>query len=113
MTAYEIWLNSPSLDAAQKAELKAIKNDPKQIEDRFYKDLEFGTGGLRGILGLGTNRMNVFTVRRAAKALGLRLKEENLPGKTGVAIAHDSRNFSREFACDSARVLANYGDSGV
>ena len=109
MTAYEIWLNSPSLDAAQKAELEAIKNDPKQIEDRFYKDLEFGTGGLRGILGLGTNRMNVFTVRRAAKALGLRLKEENLPGKTGVAIAHDSRNFSREFACDSARVLAKMG----
>ncbi|MCR4576632.1 MAG: phospho-sugar mutase [Clostridiales bacterium] len=109
MTTYEIWLNSPSLDAAQKAELEAIKNDPKQIEDRFYKDLEFGTGGLRGILGLGTNRMNVFTVRRAAKALGLRLKEEALPGKTGVAIAHDSRNFSREFACDSARVLAKMG----
>ena len=109
MTVYESWLNSPSLDAAQKAELEGIKNDPKQIEDRFYKDLEFGTGGLRGILGLGTNRMNVFTVRRAAKALGLRLKEEDLQGKKGVAIAHDSRNFSREFACDSARVLANMG----
>ena len=109
MTVYESWLNSPSLDAAQKAELEGIKNDPKQIEDRFYKDLEFGTGGLRGILGLGTNRMNVFTVSRAAKALGLRLKEEDLQGKKGVAIAHDSRNFSREFACDSARVLANMG----
>ena len=109
MTVYESWLDSPCLDAAQKAELEGIRNDPKQIEDRFYKDLEFGTGGLRGVLGLGTNRMNVFTVRRAAKALGLRLKEENLQGKKGVAIAHDSRNFSREFACDSARVLAYMG----
>jgi len=70
---YISWLNSEALDAETRKELEAIKNDEKQIEDRFYKDLEFGTGGLRGVLGAGTNRMNVYTVRRAAAGLGKQL----------------------------------------
>ena len=111
MKAYEVWLNSPVLTAAEHQELEAIKDDPKQIEDRFYMDLEFGTGGLRGVLGMGTNRMNVYTVRRAAKGLALRLIEEGGDEykQRGVAIAHDSRRMSREFAEDSARVIANMG----
>ena len=111
MTMYEKWLNSPALSQDQKNELASIKDDPKQIEDRFYKDLEFGTGGLRGVLGMGTNRMNIYTVRRAAKGLALRLIEEGGEEykKRGVAIAHDSRRMSREFAEDSARVIANMG----
>ncbi|MBQ4452014.1 MAG: phospho-sugar mutase [Clostridia bacterium] len=110
MKMYDTWLSSPALSAEEKAELENIKNDPKQIEDRFYKDLEFGTGGLRGILGMGTNRMNVYTVRRAAKGLAAYLLKAGAPeGKSGVAIAHDSRHFSREFAEDSAKVIANMG----
>ena len=111
MNAYEIWLSSAALSASERAELIAIKDDPKQIEDRFYKDLEFGTGGLRGVLGMGTNRMNVYTVRRAAKGLALRLIEEGGDEyrRRGVAIAHDSRHMSREFAEDSAKVIANMG----
>ena len=111
MNTYEVWLNSPSLAPEERAELESIKNDPKQIEDRFYKDLEFGTGGLRGVLGMGTNRMNVYMVRRAAKGLALRLIEEGGDEykKKGVAIAHDSRRMSRTFAEDSARVIANMG----
>ena len=111
MKAYEVWLNSPALSEQEHKELEAIKDDPRQIEDRFYKDLEFGTGGLRGVLGMGTNRMNVYTVRRAAKGLALRLIEEGGDEykKRGVAIAHDSRRMSREFAEDSARVIANMG----
>ena len=109
--AYEVWLSSPALSDSERQELEAIKDDSKQIEDRFYKDLEFGTGGLRGVLGMGTNRMNVYTVRRAAKGLALRLIEEGGEEykKRGVAIAHDSRRMSREFAEDSARVIANMG----
>ncbi len=111
MKAYETWLSSPALSNSERAELEGIKNDPKQIEDRFYKDLEFGTGGLRGVLGMGTNRMNVYTVRRAAKGLALRLIEEGGDAykARGVAIAHDSRHMSREFAEDSAKVIANMG----
>ena len=110
MKMYDTWLASSALSEAEKVELESIKNDPKQIEDRFYKDLEFGTGGLRGILGMGTNRMNVYTVRRAAKGLASYLVKAGSPeGKSGVAIAHDSRHFSRQFAEDSARVIANMG----
>ena len=107
---YNLWVNDARLDETSKQELMAIANDEKQIEDRFYKDLEFGTGGLRGILGAGTNRMNVYTVRRAAAGLGDQLISEGADAcEKGVAIAHDSRRFSREFAEDSARVLAKKG----
>ena len=108
MDLYNLWLESAALDAGQKAELEGIKDNSKEIEDRFYRDLSFGTAGLRGILGMGTNRMNVFTVRRAAAALGdVLLKEGRSAG--GVAIAYDSRHFSDVFALDSARVLAGRG----
>ena len=110
MKAYLDWLNRGILAPAEQAELEAIRNDPAEIEDRFYRDLEFGTGGLRGVLGMGTNRMNVYTVRRAAKGLALRLLQDGSdPKARGVAIAHDSRRMSREFAEDSARVIANMG----
>ena len=110
MKAYLDWLNRGILAPAEQAELEAIRNDPAEIEDRFYRDLEFGTGGLRGVLGMGTNRMNVYTVHRAAKGLALRLLQDGSdPKARGVAIAHDSRRMSREFAEDSARVIANMG----
>ena len=69
MKRYEQWLASSAVDEATKEELKALRDNPKEIEERFYKDLEFGTGGLRGVLGAGTNRMNVYTVRRATQGL--------------------------------------------
>ncbi len=107
---YISWLNSEALDKETRKELEAIKNDEKQIEDRFYKDLEFGTGGLRGVLGAGTNRMNVYTVRRAAAGLGKQLINEYPDAKEkGVAIAHDSRHMSKEFALDSALALCALG----
>lgn len=107
---YQMWRKEARLDEASLAELQAIEQDPKQIEDRFYKDLEFGTGGLRGLLGAGTNRMNVYTVRRAAAGLGDQLLAESADAKEkGIAIAHDSRHMSRQFAEDSARVLAFKG----
>lgn len=64
---YELWLNDEAIDAATKEELRSISGDPKEVEDRFYRDLEFGTGGLRGVIGAGTNRMNVYTVARATQ----------------------------------------------
>ena len=108
--SYKRWLDSPVLTASEHAELAAIQGNEKEIEDRFYCNLEFGTAGLRGVLGMGTNRMNVYTVRCAAMGLALRLKEDGSdPTVHGVAIAHDSRRMSREFAEDSARVLAYMG----
>ena len=110
METYLSWLNDEALDDEARKELEAIKDDEKQIEDRFYKDLEFGTGGLRGVLGAGTNRMNIYTVRRAAAGLAEQLLLECPDAKEkGVAIAHDSRILSREFAVDSALVLAEKG----
>lgn len=107
---YRKWADEPRIDEKTRKELLAIAGNDKEIEDRFYKDLEFGTGGLRGVLGAGTNRMNVYTVRRAAAGLGDQLIAEGADAvKKGVAIAHDSRHFSREFAEDSARVLAAKG----
>ena len=66
---YELWLTNPYFDEDTRKELEAIKDDDKEIEDRFYKDLEFGTAGLRGVIGAGTNRMNIYTVRRATQGL--------------------------------------------
>ena len=107
---YSQWANDPRMDEATRRELSSIAGSAAEIEDRFYKDLEFGTGGLRGVLGAGTNRMNAYTVRRAAAGLGDQLIAEGADAmKKGVAIAHDSRHCSREFAEDSARVLAAKG----
>lgn len=103
---YEFWLASDAFDAETKKELEAIRGDEKEIKERFYKDLEFGTGGLRGIIGAGTNRMNKYTVGKATQGLANYILKNNPDGKKmGVAIAYDSRNMSPEFAEMSALVL--------
>ena len=105
---YEYWLMSPDVDEGTKAELRAIAGDPVEIEDRFYQELSFGTAGLRGVLGAGDNRMNVYNVRKATEGLARHLKERFPAGAT-VAIAYDSRNFSDVFARETACVLAGHG----
>lgn len=110
MKEFNNWLESNYFDEATKEELLKIKEDPKEIEDRFYKDLEFGTGGLRGIIGAGTNRINIYTVRKTTQGLANYIKmhgEEAL--KKGVAIAYDSRHMSPEFAEEAALVLNGNG----
>ena len=105
---YEAWLNNPYFDEATRAELKGIAGDEKEIEERFYMDLEFGTAGLRGIIGAGTNRMNIYTVRKATQGLANYIC--NVKGqKKGVAIAYDSRRMSPEFADEAALCLAANG----
>ena len=114
---YEEWLANPYFDEETKAELRSIDGDEAQIEDRFYRDLEFGTGGLRGVIGAGTNRMNVYTVRKATQGLANYIvKESGSSGRGGkdavppaVAIAYDSRHMSKEFADEAARCLAANG----
>jgi len=105
---YEFWLSSDIFDEGTKAELQAIANDEKEIEDRFYKDLEFGTGGLRGVIGAGTNRMNLYTVRKATQGLANYILKQGGKEK-GVAIAYDSRRMSPEFADAAALCLAANG----
>lgn len=106
--AYEEWLNGSYFDEATRKELEAIRNDETEIRERFYTDLEFGTGGLRGIIGAGTNRMNCYTVRKATQGLAnyiLRMGKQ----RQGVAIAFDSRRMSPEFAKEAALCLAANG----
>ncbi|MBA4348120.1 MAG: hypothetical protein C0413_04640 [Clostridiales bacterium] len=97
-TVYESWLNEPTLDETTRAELRAISAESAEIEERFYRELEFGTAGLRGILGAGTNRMNVYVVRRATQGLSNFLLSCEGAKERGVCIAYDSRLFSPEFA---------------
>ena len=104
MKVYEKWCSDTYFDEATRNELAAIKDNEKEIEDRFYKDLEFGTGGLRGVIGAGTNRMNVYTVRKATQGLANFILKENGQDK-GVAIAFDSRRMSPEFAKEAALCL--------
>lgn len=107
---YKFWLEHDYFDPDTKKELKGIENNPKEIEERFYRDLEFGTGGLRGIIGAGTNRMNIYTVRKASQGLAnyiSRLGDEMK--KRGIVIAYDSRYKSPEFAMEAARVFAGNG----
>lgn len=101
---YEEWLNDPYFDEDTKEELKKISGDEDEINDRFYRDLEFGTGGLRGVLGAGTNRMNVYTVRKATQGLANYIVKQHGEDK-GVAIAYDSRIMSKEFAEEAALCL--------
>ena len=108
-TAYESWLNEPTLDKESRAELLAIADDAREIEERFYRELEFGTAGLRGILGAGTNRMNVYVVRCATQGLSNYLLACEGAKERGVCIAYDSRLFSPEFARETACVLAANG----
>lgn len=105
---YEEWLNNPYFDEATKEELKNIVEDDKEIKERFYKDLEFGTAGLRGIIGAGTNRMNIYTVRKATQGLANYIIKKDAQAK-GVAIAYDSRRMSPEFADEAALCLAANG----
>ena len=100
---YKKWLNAPCIDAATKAELQSIASDPKEIEDRFYRDLEFGTGGMRGVLGAGTNRLNIYTIRKATQGLADYINTQ--PGEKSVAIAYDCRRMSPEFSTEAALVL--------
>lgn len=103
---YEFWLTSEAFDDKTKEELEAIRDNEKEIKERFYKDLEFGTGGLRGIIGAGTNRMNRYTVGKATQGLASYILKNNPDGaEMGVAIAYDSRNMSPEFAENAALVL--------
>ncbi len=105
---YNAWLAYDKLDDEIKLELMAIGDNEQEIKERFLSDLKFGTGGLRGILGAGTDRMNVYTVRRATQGLAMYVKEQG-GAERGVVIAYDSRHYSPEFALAAARVLAGNG----
>ena len=105
---YQEWLSNPYFDADTKAELEGIREDDNEIKERFYMDLEFGTAGLRGIIGAGTNRMNIYTVRKATQGLANYIIKNGSADK-GVAIAFDSRRMSPEFAEEAALCLAANG----
>ena len=105
---YNQWLENPYFDEATKEELKSIKDDENEIKERFYMDLEFGTAGLRGIIGAGTNRMNIYVVRRATQGLANYIANVDKKSQ-GVAIAYDSRHMSPEFAQEAALCLAANG----
>ncbi|BDF03078.1 phospho-sugar mutase [[Clostridium] hylemonae] len=105
---YREWLENPYFDEDTKAELREIAGDDSEIKERFYKDLEFGTAGLRGIIGAGTNRLNIYTVRKATQGLANYIMKRNGQDR-GVAIAYDSRRMSPEFADEAALCLAANG----
>ena len=105
---YEQWIANPYFDEATKEELKNIADDENEIKERFYMDLEFGTAGLRGIIGAGTNRMNIYVVRRATQGLANYIAKVDKKSQ-GVAIAYDSRHMSPEFAQEAALCLAANG----
>ncbi len=107
---YEQWINEENIPENLKNELKDLKEDPEKCEDAFYAPLEFGTAGMRGILGAGINRMNIFTIRQATEGLARFMDAEGAETKKrGVAIAYDSRHMSPEFAMEAAKTLANHG----
>ena len=110
METYEKWLNSDILSAAEKDELKEVAKDSKELEDRFYRGLEFGTAGMRGVLGMGTNRINIYNVRQATYGVAEYVKKEGADAMAkGVLISYDTRIMSREFAEETAKVLAKEG----
>jgi len=107
---YQKWLNHKALDKSLKKDLEKHKDDESSLEDAFYTSLEFGTAGMRGVIGAGTNRMNVYTVRQATEGLALFIEDQGKEMKErGVAIAYDSRHMSKEFAVESALTLAAHG----
>lgn len=108
---YEEWLNNPYFDEKTKDELRKISNNKKEIEDRFYKDLEFGTAGIRGIIAAGRNRINIYTIRRATFGLANYIikNTSEIEKSKGVVIAHDNRYMSREFCLETANTLAACG----
>lgn len=105
---YQSWIENPYFDEAAIQELKDLAGNDREIQDRFYKDLEFGTAGLRGVIGMGTNRMNIYTVRKATQGLANYIIKQGTQAK-GVAIAYDSRHMSPEFADEAALCLAANG----
>ncbi len=105
---FQRWLNDPYFDQATKEELLSIRNNEKEVEDRFYRELEFGTGGLRGVIGAGTNRMNIYTVRKATQGLANYILKKGTQAK-GVAISMDNRRMSPEFSREAALCLAANG----
>ncbi|MBQ7953831.1 MAG: phospho-sugar mutase, partial [Clostridia bacterium] len=107
---YKKWLASDAIDAEDKAKLKEIENNENEIKDAFYQTLAFGTAGLRGVLGLGTNRMNKYVVRRATQGIANYISKhgEELKAR-GVVIGYDSRHFSSEFALETALTLCANG----
>ena len=108
MEEYQKWCESEEFDEETKKELLEIKNNKEEIEDRFYKELEFGTAGLRGIIGAGTNRMNKYTVGKATQGLANYILEQGTQNK-GVAISYDSRKMSKEFSMQTALILCANG----
>lgn len=110
MEVYKYWISSPSVDDETKAELEALKDNGTEIKERFYKELDFGTAGLRGIIAAGSNCMNIYTVRKATQGLCEDIKNEGVQAvERGVAISYDCRHKSYEFALESAKVLAANG----
>ena len=110
MENYRKWLASDMLTEREKNELLAVENDTKEVEDRFYRDLEFGTAGMRGVLGTGTNRINIYNVRQASYGVGVYVNNEGKEAaERGVLIGYDTRIMSREFAEETAKVLAKAG----
>lgn len=107
---YERWLHSDVLSPEDRAELAALEGNEKEIEERFYRELEFGTAGMRGILGIGTNRMNIYNVRRASQGVAKYVNSRGAEAaKAGVLIGYDTRHFSRTFAEETAKVLTAAG----
>lgn len=105
---YTRWKDFSDLDEKLAVQLEKIVEDEASLEDAFYKNLEFGTGGMRGKIGPGTNRMNIYTVRKAAEGLASYVNDQGM-SKRGVAIAYDSRYMSKEFAVETAKVLGRHG----
>ena len=106
MEQYKLWCEKATEDADVKAELEAIASDEAKIEDAFYRNLEFGTGGLRGVIGAGTNRMNIYTVAKASQGLANYVVNNFEEGKRSIAVSYDSRMKSDLFAQIAAGVFA-------
>lgn len=111
MKKYEYWLSSEAVDEKDKEELRSLSGNEKEIEDRFFKDLSFGTGGIRGVRGIGTNRINKYVIRKATQGLATYMLnfDEKAAKEKGIIIAHDCRIGSREYALNTARVMAANG----
>lgn len=109
-TTVQKWLSYPHLDEQLKQQLLSMQADKKLLEDSFYRNLEFGTGGMRGEIGYGTNRMNIYTIRKAAEGLARYIVEKGEEAKArGVVIAYDSRHKSPEFALEVAKTVGKHG----
>ncbi len=102
------WLDDPYYDEETKAEVRELLKNPEELIDAFYTDLSFGTGGLRGVMGAGSNRINIYTIRKASQGLANYILKHGNPSK-GVAIGFDSRHHSHEFAEETAKVFAGNG----